>query len=260
MMFIELVKRVPVLAKSNATLMLSLMLFALGVSAQTQPHAASADIVKAETKIYQTFYLTNLTQDNDARDLLTNLRNLLPANVKVYYVASQSAISMVGSAEDIALAQRILSDLDKTKKLYRLTYTITEIDGGKRIGVQHFALIVSSGGKTILKEGSKVPVVTGTLNAGGTTQNSQVQYLDVGLDIEASLDGYLDGVRLRTQVEQSSVSEEKSSDNIPDPVIRQTTFDGTSTLVQGKPLVLGSLDIPGSTRHQEIEVVAELVR
>ncbi len=44
------------------------------------------------------------------------------------------------------------------------------------------------------------------------------------------------------------------------PVIRQTTLEGTSTLVQGKPLVLGSLDVPGSTRHQEVEVVSELVR
>jgi hypothetical protein len=45
-----------------------------------------------------------------------------------------------------------------------------------------------------------------------------------------------------------------------DPVIRQTTLEGTSTLVLGKPLVLGSLDIPGSTRHQEVEVFSELVR
>lgn len=227
--------------------------------AQAKPDASVQASAKPEAKIYQTFHLTSLTQQNDANDLVTDLRNMLP-NSRIYYVPSQGAISILGSAEEIALAQRVLADLDKTKKLYRLTYTITEIDGGKRIGVQHFALIVSSGGKTILKEGSKVPVITGTLNEGGTTQNSQVQYLDVGLNIEASLDGYLDGVRLRTQVEQSSVAEEKSSVSIQDPVIRQTTLDGTSTLVLGKPLVLGSLDIPDSTRHQEIEVVAELVR
>jgi len=235
------------------------MLIASIAGAQTKPDASTQAGARTEAKTYQTLYLTNLTQDNDARDLLTDLRNLLPPSTKVYYVASQSAISILGSSEDIALAQKILFDLDKTRKLYRLTYTITEMDGGKRIGIQHFALIVASGGKTTLKEGSKVPVTTGILNAGGTTQNSQVQYLDVGLNIEASLDGYLDGVRLRTQVEQSSIAEEKSGIGIQDPVIRQTTLDGTSTLVQGKPLVLGSLDIPGSTRHQEIEVVAELV-
>jgi hypothetical protein len=59
---------------------------------------------------------------------------------------------------------------------------------------------------------------------------------------------------------QSSIAEDKSAADTRDPVIRQTTLEGTSTLVQGKPLVLGSLDIPGSTRHQEVEVVSELVR
>jgi len=37
-------------------------------------------------------------------------------------------------------------------------------------------------------------------------------------------------------------------------------LDDTSTLTPGKSLVLGSLDIPGTTRKQEIEVVAELVK
>ena len=67
-------------------------------------------------------------------------------------------------------------------------------------------------------------------------------------------------MRLRTKVVQSSIAEDKSGVGTRDPVIRQTTLEGTSTLVQGKPLVLGSLDIPGSTRHQEVEVLSELVR
>jgi hypothetical protein len=59
---------------------------------------------------------------------------------------------------------------------------------------------------------------------------------------------------------QSSIAEDRSSVGTQDPIIRQTTLEGTSTLVQGKPLVLGSLDVPGTTRHQEVEVVSELVR
>jgi hypothetical protein len=45
-----------------------------------------------------------------------------------------------------------------------------------------------------------------------------------------------------------------------DPILRQTVLEGMSTLSQSKPVVLGSLDVPGSTRHQEIEVASELVR
>ena len=37
-------------------------------------------------------------------------------------------------------------------------------------------------------------------------------------------------------------------------------IEATSDLTPGKTLVLGSLDIPGTTRHQEIEAVAEPVQ
>jgi type II secretory pathway component GspD/PulD (secretin) len=226
------------------------------MSAIAQPQATDA---KSAPVVYQTLYLTNLTQQNDAVELVNDLRNMLP-NAKLYYVPSQSAFSIRASAEEIALAQKILADLDKTKKIYRLTYTMTERDGGKTIGVQHFSIIVASGSRTEFKQGSRVPIVVGGRGAVSSTSNTEVQYLDVGQEIEASLDGYLDGVRLRTKVVQSSIAEDKSGVGTQDPVIRQTTLEGTSTLVQGKPLVLGSLDIPGSTRHQEVEVLSELVR
>jgi type II secretory pathway component GspD/PulD (secretin) len=223
-------------------------------------NAAKAQATGAKTtqETYQTLYLTNLTQQNDAMELLSDLRNMLP-NAKLYYVPSQSAVSIRASAEDLALAQKILADLDKTKKIYRLTYTMTERDSGKPIGVQHFSIIVASGSRTDFKQGSRVPISVATNSAPGS--NAEITYIDIGQEIEATLDGYLDGVRLRTKVVQSSIAEDKSGVGAQDhPVIRQTTLEGTSTLVQGKSLVLGSLDVPGSTRHQEVEVVSELVR
>ena len=85
-------------------------------------------------------------------------------------------------------------------------------------------------------------------------------YIDVGLNFDATLDEFANGVRLRTKVDESSVAEERSGVGPQGPVVRQTSLEGTSFLTPGKPLVLGSLDIPGSTRHQEVEVVMEAVR
>lgn len=236
---------------------LTLMFFALSVGAQT------TDVKPAETKaasdIYQTIYLANATQQNDANEVQTDLRNMLP-RMKIYYVQADSALSLRGTAEDIQLAQKIVADLDKAKKTYRLTYTITESDGDKRIGAQRFTLIAIPGGKASLKQGNRVPIVTGSTEAGSSVQNTQVQYLDVGLNIDASLEGAADGLRLRSKIEQSGVSEEKSGLGVQDPVVRQSTVEGTSMLVQGKPLMLGSLDVPGSTRHLEIEVISEVVK
>jgi hypothetical protein len=222
------------------------------ISALTQTQDAGA---KTRPEIYQTLYLTNVTPPHDAEDLEQVLRNNL-SKARLMYVPSQNAISILASAEDIALAQKILSDLDKTRKIYRLTYTLKESDGGKTIGLQHFSIIVGSGSMTVFKQGSRIPVLAQSSNQG----ENPLTYLDVGLEVEASVDGYLDGVRLRTKLVQSGIAEEKSVVGTQDPIIRQTTLEGTSTLAQGKPLVLGSLDVPGSTRHQEVEVVSELVR
>ena len=183
---------------------------------------------------------------------------MLPV-AKLYYVPSQSALSIRGSAEDIALAQKILADLDRPRKTYRLTYTITETGSGQPDSGQHVTLIVTSGGTTDFKQGSKMPLVTGIYPQGQQPPHSDVQYMDIGLEIEATLNGYADGVHLRSKIAQSNVSDEKSGVGSQDPVFRQTTLDGTATIVPGKPLILGSLDIPGTNRHQQVEVAAEAI-
>jgi type II secretory pathway component GspD/PulD (secretin) len=209
---------------------------------------------------YQTLYLTNVTNQHDALDIVSDLRNMLPTS-KIYYVNSENAVSMRGTPEDFQLAQKILSEVDKPKKVYRLTYTITDTDDGKPVGAQRVALIAAvSGGKTTLKQGRKVPIVTGTMDKGASGQESQVQYEDVGLMIEASLDEHSAGLTLRTKVEQSSLADEKPGISVADPVVHQMILEETSNLEQGKAVVLGSLDVPGSTHHQEVEVVSELVR
>jgi type II secretory pathway component GspD/PulD (secretin) len=242
-----------------ASLTLLLMLGARSVSAQAQTAEPGLAESKANAENYQTLHLTSLTQQSDASDIVADLRNMLP-KAKLFYVSSQNAVSIRGTQDDIQLAQKILSDIDKAKKIYHLTYTITETNGGKNVGTQHFTLVVASGGKTAFRQGSRVPIVTGTVNEGTPTPNNQVQYVDVGLNIDAALDGDSDQLKLRSKVEQTSIAAEKSGMGAQDPVILQTSLEGLSTVMQDKPLSLGSLDIPESMRHLEISVMLEPVR
>ncbi len=238
-------------------LVIALTLFAPSAGAQTQTAEQ-----KASSYTYQTLYLTNLFQQNEVSDVQSALRNMLP-KAKLVAMPSQNAISIYSTPEEILLAQRIVSDFDRAdrvRKTYRLTYTITETDSGKHIGTQHFALIVVSGEKTVLKQGNRVPIVTGTYDTETVMHATQLQYQDVGLSIEATVIGYGNGLKLSSHFEQSSIAEEKSGVGSQDPVLRQTLLVGSATLALGKPLVLGSLDVPGGTSKREIEVVSELVR
>lgn len=155
------------------------------------------------------------------------------------------------------------SNAESATTTYRLTYTITELDGAKRVGTQHYSLTVNPDVRdSQVKLGSKVPIATGSYNSNNTAAepNVQFQYLDVGLNITARVREFATGVEVFSKLDQSSVAEEKVAALGNDPVIRQASLQNTALLTQGKPVTLGSLDIPGTTRHLDIEVVLEVVR
>ncbi len=205
----------------------------------------------------QTFYLSG--QPADLGEVLAVLRNSLDTDAKVNAVGSQNAIVVRGSAEQLAAAQKLITELNRPRKNFRLTYTITEVEDGKRIGVQHSSIILVSGQKTTLKNGSKVPVETGSHNVASASQ-AQMTYLDVGLNIDATVEESPEGVRLQTKVKRSGVAEEKSMVGPRDPVIRQAVVWGASLLTPGKSLTLGSFDFPGTMRRMDVEVMAEAVK
>jgi hypothetical protein len=142
---------------------------------------------------------------------------------------------------------------------YRLTYTLTVTEGDKRVGVQHFALTVSAPtNRGTLKLGEKVPVVTGSYLTDSKTSQTQFTYLDVGLNVDATLSEDENGLELHSKVEQSSVA--PPAPNLPnDPIVRQMVLDNTAQLHVGTPVTLGSLDIPDTTRHTEVEVKVEVL-
>jgi type II secretory pathway component GspD/PulD (secretin) len=231
-------------------------------AARSGSYAASANAEDPNRLPERTFYLNNVTQPNEANEIVSALRNFLPPEVKSYLVSSQNAILISATTEQLAAAQKIIDDLDRPRKSYRLTYTVSEMDGEKRVSSEHYAMVMVSGQPTTLKQGSKVPVATGSYNAvaSGTTPagaQTQFTYLDVGMNFTASLESFSDGALLRSEVERSSVAEEKSGVGPQDPIMRQSVLRGAFHLISGKSQMLGSLDIPGSTHRLEIEVALE---
>ena len=240
-----------------AALALAFVMMPLRAGAQTSPDTTKpCDAKPAPPETVQTFFLTSTSDQNDLNDIQTDLRNNLP-RARIYGLPPQDAITVRATAEDMETAQTLIAALDRPKKLYRLTFTITDIDSGKRTGSQEFVVLALPGRSSNLKQGMRVPIVTGKEEGPGAT--AQMQYVDVGLSIEAFVTGTPGGLTLHAKVEQSSLAEEKPSAT-QDPVMRQTVLDDSSELTPGKPLVLGSLAFPGTARRQEIAVTAELVR
>ena len=74
----------------------------------------------------QTFYLTNAWQQNDLNDIQTALRNVLPG-AHVYGVASQNAIVMRGTPDELLLAEKLIDDLDKPRPEVVVDFGVLEV-------------------------------------------------------------------------------------------------------------------------------------
>jgi len=74
----------------------------------------------------QTFYLTNAWQQNDLNDVQTALRNVL-TNIKVYGLASQNALVVRGTPDELLLAQKLIGDLDKARPEVVVDIAVMEV-------------------------------------------------------------------------------------------------------------------------------------
>ncbi len=74
----------------------------------------------------QTFYLSNAWQQNDLNDVQTALRNVL-TSAKIYGVASQNAIVMRGTPDELLLAQKLINDLDKARAEVVVDIAVLEV-------------------------------------------------------------------------------------------------------------------------------------
>jgi hypothetical protein len=248
---------------------LALMLLA-GAAVQTHAQLSPAPPPKPMTRVEKTdlreqqplhtFFLKYSAQPNDGNEILTGLRLMLDPGVKMYLVPKDNAIILKALPEEIATAAALIAELDQPHKTYRLVYTLTEMDGGKKTGTQRYTMTAAAGQRVTLKTGSRVPFSTGRFDVTNDISETQTSYLDVGLNFDSTFTDSTGGGQLKAVVERSSLADEKPASGTPqNPTLRQAVVSGVFGVALGKPLMLGTLDIPDSTRHLEIEVTVEAV-
>src|SRR5581483_8649999 len=84
------------------------------------------------------FYLHNVAQQNDFTEIQTVLRNLFSQGARINGVASENAIVMRATPDELLLARRLIEDLDKPKAEVVIDVAVLEVsrDLLRNIGVQ----------------------------------------------------------------------------------------------------------------------------
>ncbi len=153
-------------------------------------------------------------------------------------------------------------------RTYRLTFTLIHSDAGKRMNVQHYSMTIVPSRDcsmapgpchAIMKWGSKQPVMTGGVAKEGGPGSSQFQftYIDVGLNLDARLTERSDGLQLTIKAENSSMADSVKPQELKDPVVLQAVLESSTMIKPGVPVIIGSLDSPGTTQHVDVEVKLE---
>jgi len=283
-----------------------------------------------EDEVVRTFYLSNTLTPQDLTEIVTGLRQLLDLR-RLSQVNAQNAIVIRDTPDKLALAGKIIRDIDKAKpevlihvqvltadrdrlrdlgilpgqsvtltfnprtslqpnsssssssssssttttssgplqvtlnNLQRLSsadYSITLpgaaasavlTDNKTRI-IQDPEVRVSDGQKATLKIGERVPVATGSFQAGvgvgvgggagvvNPLVNTQFQYIDVGVNIDVTPRVHPDGdVSMKMMVEVSAIAGTSSIGGINQPVISSRKIENDIRLKDGEVNILGGL-------------------
>ncbi|HZD31469.1 MAG TPA: cohesin domain-containing protein [Candidatus Angelobacter sp.] len=83
-----------------------------------------------EQSVIRTFYLTNLSAPNELQDLVNILRTLLDTQ-RLQQFISQQAIVIRGTPDQIALAEKLIDDLDKSRPEVVVDVVIMQVQRNK---------------------------------------------------------------------------------------------------------------------------------
>jgi hypothetical protein len=167
--------------------------------------------------------------------------NRLTVLASIVVLCASVATAQEGTAAGPAAAKA-------PKHFYRLNYVLKESDEGKIVNQRSFVMGASTEGSgwRSMRAGSRLPL------AGANPKD--VNYIDVGVNIDTRVQDAGDGLAMDVTTEISSAGAENNG-GAP-PVIRQVKVRSEALVPIGKPTILFSADDPASRHRFELEVTA----
>jgi 3D (Asp-Asp-Asp) domain-containing protein len=156
--------------------------------------------------------------------------------------------------DSVGAAKAVERETSKPVEAYRLDFSINELEDGKKINSRQYSMNLTANQPQEIKIGTRVPVEN--VNRQGETQ-----YLDVGTNISGRLQNHNGQLELFVNTDMSNFAiPEQAAGHEAHPVIRQLKIGGSTLVVLGTPMVIGSADDPNSKRQFEVVVTMTKLR
>jgi len=156
-------------------------------------------------------------------------------------------LSVVTSrAQEQTGAKAPAATAEKPVSAYHLDFSVNELENGKKINARQYAMNLDTEDSNSLKIGTRVPV---------EAKQGEFQYIDVGTNIWSRLKERDNSLLLEVRCEISNFAVPGQANGANSmPVLRQIQINGSTIAFAGKPIVIGSVDDPNSTRQFQLEV------
>jgi hypothetical protein len=147
---------------------------------------------------------------------------------------------------------------------FNLNFVVKEMEDGKVVSSReaHTMSAFTPGRQTNgdIKTGDRVPIVTGIYEEQKSGRQSQVTYIDLGININFSIKSWAGGKLLINTNGTISSGSTAGLDSVPDPVIHSLNWSGDAIVSMGKPVVLLSADDATSKRTFVVELTTTEVK
>jgi len=195
-----------------------------------------------EQAVIKTFYLTNLSQPTELQDVTNALRQILEIQ-KIQPLPSEGAIVVRGTPDQMALAQKLVADLDRSKAEVVVDVAVMQInrDKSRTLGINP----PTSASVQLQQNVTSTPTTT---TSGVTTTTSTTNGTSTPGGINLNTLGNLNATDFTVTISQATVSalfSDSSTKLIQKPQIRAIEGQKASLKIgQRVPVATGSFQ-PG---------------
>lgn len=202
---------------------------------------------EVEQSVIKTFYLSNISKPTELQDIVNAMRQILEIQ-RIQPLPSEGAIVVRGTPDQVALAQKLVSDLDKSRPEVVVDVAILQINKDKKrtlgvspptsMSVQLQPNIINNNTTTNNTNNTTSPSVTGTTGTGTTTNGS------INLNSLADLNATDFQVTI-SQANVSALLSDSSTKLIQNPQIRSVDGEKATLKIGDRiPIATGSFQ-PG---------------
>src|SRR6266849_2070402 len=125
-----------------------------------------------EQSVIKTFYLANLSQPTELQDVVNAMRTILEVS-RIQQLPSQGAIVVRGTPDQMALAQKLVDDLDKAKPEVIVEVAVMQVsrDKSRNLGISP-PTSATVALQNNINTTTTTPTGTGTITTPGTTSTA----------------------------------------------------------------------------------------